>query len=157
MNKTRKLKQILRIIRLAFYTVFFIVFALIPTEAVSRHSICLYKNVTGNNCPTCGVTRAFSSIMHFKFIDAFNFNQVFTLVIFPISLIVILEDSINIIVTFIYTMKTLFLILCILFGYTSFISYILVVKVHIKRRFLILTLVTFILSVITFIIWNIFR
>lgn len=54
-------------------------------------------------------------------------------------------------------MKTLFLILCIVFGYTSFISYILVVKVIIKRKFLILTLITFILSVITLMIWNIFR
>ena len=99
MNKTKKLKQILRIIRLVFYTVFFIVFALIPTEIVSKHSICLYKNATGNNCPTCGVTRAFSSIMHFKFIEAYNFNQVFTLVIFPISLIIIIEDSINIIIS----------------------------------------------------------
>ena len=101
MNKTRKRKLIFRILRLTFYTVFFTVFALIPTEVISRRPICLYKIATGHNCPTCGVTRAFSSIMHFKFVDAYNFNQVFTLVIFPISLIVILEDSINIIVSLI--------------------------------------------------------
>lgn len=101
MNKNKKLKKVLRILRIIFYTAFFLAFSLIPTELVSRHSICLYKNVTGANCPTCGVTRAFSSIMHFRFIDAYNLNQIFTLVIFPISLIVIIEDSINIIISFI--------------------------------------------------------
>ncbi len=106
MNKTKITKTIFRICRLIFYFSLFISFALIPTETISKRSLCLYHNATGNNCPTCGVTRAFSSIMHLKFIDAYNFNQVFTLMIFPISLIIILEDSINIIISFIIRKET---------------------------------------------------
>lgn len=101
MNKKRKLKFIFRIIRLVFYICLFSIFALIPTEVISKRTICLYKHATGNNCPTCGVTRAFSSIMHLKFIDAYNFNQVFTLIIFPIALIIIIEDVVNIIISFV--------------------------------------------------------
>lgn len=35
---------------------------------------CLIYQVTGIYCPSCGMTRAFYSILHFQFIDAFNYN-----------------------------------------------------------------------------------
>ncbi|ODM27396.1 DUF2752 domain-containing protein [Acetivibrio mesophilus] len=36
---------------------------------------CLFKNATGYNCPSCGMTRSFVSISHFDFADALRFNM----------------------------------------------------------------------------------
>lgn len=35
---------------------------------------CIFKYVTGISCPACGMTRAFISILHLNFIDAFLLN-----------------------------------------------------------------------------------
>lgn len=35
---------------------------------------CLFKQVTGISCPSCGMTRAFHSILHFDFMEAFKYN-----------------------------------------------------------------------------------
>jgi hypothetical protein len=46
-----------------------------------QHSICLYKNITGNECYGCGMTRAILSSLHFKFLNAFYFNKLFIIVL----------------------------------------------------------------------------
>lgn len=99
MNK--KVKYILRIFRLIFYIVFFTAFIIIPTEEFSKGTICLIYNATSLECPTCGVTRAFSSIMHLHFIDAYKFNPIFTLMICPICVSVFFQDIFIIISNFI--------------------------------------------------------
>ena len=102
----KKIKLVLRISRLIFYIALFLTFAIIPTSHFLNHTICAVKTITGYDCPTCGVTRSFSSIMHFKFIDAFHYNNAFLLIIFPISLIIILNDIYNIIIEFIFKKET---------------------------------------------------
>lgn len=46
---------------------FLLVIELIPVT-------CLFKQVTGISCPSCGMTRAFHSILNFDFIAAFKYN-----------------------------------------------------------------------------------
>ena len=93
----RKIKITFRILRIIFYILFFTYFIITPTSHFEERSICFIYNITGNLCPTCGVTRAFSSLMHLKFVSAFNFNQAFTLILFPISMIIIINDIYHII------------------------------------------------------------
>lgn len=38
---------------------------------------CLIKLITGFPCPACGITRAYWSLLHFRFIDAWNYNPLF--------------------------------------------------------------------------------
>ena len=88
----KKIKLLFRIARISFYIVFFLAFIIIPTETFLDASICLTRNATGLLCPTCGVTRAFSSIMHFNFSDAYNFNPIFTIMICPICVFTFFQD-----------------------------------------------------------------
>ena len=37
-------------------------------------SLCIYKKITGKDCFNCGMTRAFLSVLHFKFNQAYNYN-----------------------------------------------------------------------------------
>lgn len=94
MKTNKKIKIIFRYIRLAFYIIFFLSFIIIPTSFFEKQSICIIYNVTSLKCPTCGVTRAFSSIMHLDYIKAFNLNPVFTIMICPIFLTVFIQDMI---------------------------------------------------------------
>jgi hypothetical protein len=36
---------------------------------------CVYVQMTGTECATCGITRAFKEILHFRFHAAYQFNQ----------------------------------------------------------------------------------
>lgn len=46
-------------------------------------NICLIKFLTGKECWNCGMTRAFLSILHFNFQDAFMYNKN-CIVVFPV-------------------------------------------------------------------------
>ena len=46
-------------------------------------NICLHKLITGKECWNCGMTRAFLSILHLNFSDAFNYNNK-CVVVFPV-------------------------------------------------------------------------
>jgi len=39
------------------------------------HGICLFKEIFGIDCPTCGLTRSFISISHLHFENAWDFNR----------------------------------------------------------------------------------
>lgn len=41
---------------------------------LSNSSICIFKNVTGYPCPSCGTTRSVLAILHGKFAEAFYWN-----------------------------------------------------------------------------------
>lgn len=54
---------------------------------------CIFKSVTGISCPACGMTRAFISILHFNFIDAFFLNilsiPLFIFIAFSVIMLII--------------------------------------------------------------------
>lgn len=52
---------------LAILIIFLLIVATMPVT-------CLFKQVTGIYCPTCGMTRAFISIIFFNFKKAFLYN-----------------------------------------------------------------------------------
>ena len=47
---------------------------------------CLFKRITGIECPTCGLTRSFVSVSHFQLRRALRFNQAGVLVYLMILL-----------------------------------------------------------------------
>ncbi len=54
---------------------------------------CIFKYVTGISCPACGMTRAFISILQFRFFDAFFLNilsiPLFLFIIISILILII--------------------------------------------------------------------
>jgi hypothetical protein len=61
----------------------FATLALLPTAWLERApSVCLYWNVFGVHCPGCGMTRAFSALLHADFDRALAYNKLVA-VIFP--------------------------------------------------------------------------
>ena len=56
---------------------------------------CIFKQATGISCPSCGMTRAFYSILSFNFKQAFFYNilsiPLFIFIIF--SIIMLIHDS----------------------------------------------------------------
>jgi hypothetical protein len=54
----------------------------IPVEWLGKQpSICLFKCITGRECYGCGMTRAVLSTLHFRFIDAFDYNKLVIIVL----------------------------------------------------------------------------
>jgi Protein of unknown function (DUF2752) len=49
----------------------------------SMPSVCLIKNITGYECPGCGMTHSVFNILHGNFIQAFYYNKL-VIVIFPL-------------------------------------------------------------------------
>jgi len=55
---------------------------LIPTSWwESRRTLCPIKNLTGRNCPGCGMTRATSSALHGDFKQALRYNRLVVIVL----------------------------------------------------------------------------
>lgn len=40
----------------------------------NTHTICIFKLITGHNCPGCGMTRAFDALFQMNFREAYSFN-----------------------------------------------------------------------------------
>lgn len=71
--------------------------AIIPTEMLVRGpSLCVWKNLLGIQCPTCGMTRAFSSILHGRFIQAIQFNKL-VVVVFPMFCALLFREAVRVI------------------------------------------------------------
>lgn len=68
------------------------VYYLIDPSKSSFFLKCPLKAVSGYDCPGCGVQRAFHELLHFRFFEAFKYNQLFVLSI-PILVIVLLMKS----------------------------------------------------------------
>jgi hypothetical protein len=67
----------------------------IPVEWLnSHHSICLFKNLTGNECYGCGMTRAILSSIHLHFGNAFHYNKLFVIVL-PIIIYLWIKTFLN--------------------------------------------------------------
>lgn len=87
------LKNIFPALRIIFYISLFAFFSLVSFETISNSSLCFMYEKTSTICSTCGVTRAFTLIMHGNFLDAIKYNQVFVFGIFPIFTFLFCEDS----------------------------------------------------------------
>lgn len=61
-----------------FYLVFVLAFPLsmvwVETHALHGPTICLFRQLTGLDCPSCGLTRAFRAMGHLDVIGAFRYN-----------------------------------------------------------------------------------
>src|SRR5690348_8415261 len=68
----------------AFFPVAFAVLALLPTEWLTRlPPVCVFRTFFGVQCPTCGLTRAFSSVLHGHFHIAWDYNHM-VVIFFPV-------------------------------------------------------------------------
>ena len=47
----------------------------------SGHTLCLFKNIFGRNCPGCGMTHAIISALHLHFADAWHYNKLVVVVL----------------------------------------------------------------------------
>jgi len=76
-----------RIIKvLIFNFILIIVLLNIPRDNLE---LCLFKQITGNSCWNCGMTRAFLSILHFEFAIAINYNWK-VVIVFPLTITIYL-------------------------------------------------------------------
>ena len=71
---------------LIFNIILIIVLLNIPIDNLE---LCLYKQITGNSCWNCGMTRAFLSILHLNFNDAIRYNWK-VVIVFPLTIIIYL-------------------------------------------------------------------
>ena len=60
-----------------FFLIFLPVFFYLGVEVLihyNTHTICVFKLITGYECPGCGMTRAFSELFQFHFKEALELN-----------------------------------------------------------------------------------
>lgn len=68
--------------KLGFLLALPLLLILIPTAWLERRrSLCIIKNLTGRNCPGCGMTRAISSASHGQFGQAWRYNRLVVIVL----------------------------------------------------------------------------
>jgi len=56
----------------------------IPIDFGETKIICVFKRITGKDCWNCGMTRAFLSILHLNFKEAYQFNHN-VIIVFPLT------------------------------------------------------------------------
>ncbi|MDD4212250.1 MAG: DUF2752 domain-containing protein, partial [Bacilli bacterium] len=76
-----------------FYVGLYLAFIVIPIVVILEKSLCYTYREFHIVCPTCGITRAFSHIMHGEFLVAFQYHPIFTCCIFPISTFLFTQDT----------------------------------------------------------------
>jgi len=59
----------------------------IDYKAQGHFTLCLIKNITGKNCPGCGVLRGISAVMHLDLKSAYALNNM-NIVIIPLLMYV---------------------------------------------------------------------
>ncbi|MRR58880.1 MAG: DUF2752 domain-containing protein [Deltaproteobacteria bacterium] len=81
----------MRPVRLTFYFVAPVLFLLLPTSFFETgHSLCLFQNLFGMQCPGCGMTRALSSLLHGEILSALRYNRS-VFVIFPLLCFILVK------------------------------------------------------------------
>jgi hypothetical protein len=75
LNQVRALNNRNKISKLIFILIVLFTFYNIPTKYLGdTYPICLYRIILHKNCWGCGTTRAIWSVLHFNFIQAFEYN-----------------------------------------------------------------------------------
>lgn len=159
-NRSKALKYI----RILIYIILLISILLLKyTDLI--HGRCFVNDNFGILCPTCGVTRAMKGIANFNFSYAIQKNAYCTLVLFPIFIILLIDDIISMILkkkSFIdiilgewYMDKAIIGISYILSIYLFYNLIRIRIRKEENRQNRIYLLITLILGLI--VVWNIFR
>ena len=72
-----------------FNIILFLILFNIPVNLRILNNICLFKLITGKECWNCGMTRAFLSVIHLKFNEAYILNHNI-IIVFPLTIILYL-------------------------------------------------------------------
>ena len=116
--KDRLKKVIVR--NLVFLTLFISYYLLYSYTSIGIP--CIFKLITGYDCPGCGITRCLFSLVKLNIKEAYNFNQLVTISIIPFVIIYLyytycyVYDKKNRLKVYINKMSIYFLIIVILFG-----------------------------------------
>ena len=78
-------------LRVAAYFAIAITLVILPVNVFDGISFCLYSNLFGVQCPTCGMTRAVMHMLHFDVTGASEFNRL-VFVVFPLLCGFVLYD-----------------------------------------------------------------
>ena len=78
--------------RMTLYLFFVFLLLCIPPRFVEQGSLCIIYHLTGYRCPMCGMTRAFSNIMHFDILRGISFNYL-SVILFPVCVFIVLDDA----------------------------------------------------------------
>ncbi len=96
--------KIFMYIRLCIYIGILMLLIVLPVAFVEGRSFCIFYNLLHIKCPGCGMTRAFFNISHGNVAKAIEYNW-FVIVIFPIFVLVTMNDAIIIIRRLLFGMK----------------------------------------------------
>jgi len=78
--------------RLTIVLLFMALLAIVPPAAVERGpSFCIFKNLFGFECLGCGLTRAFSELLHGNLARAIRFNPL-VIIAFPTVTTILVHD-----------------------------------------------------------------
>ena len=83
-------------IKFEYVRIILYVIILISITAVIIFEInipCFWKENFGITCPSCGITRATKSLIHFHIHDAMEYNGFYTLILVPFVLILFFNDA----------------------------------------------------------------
>lgn len=83
-------------IRLAqrfFFPAVFLVLAILPTAFLDRlPTLCIYRSLFGFRCLGCGMTHAFSSVVHGEWAAAWAYNHL-VVIAFPLLAFIAIRDA----------------------------------------------------------------
>lgn len=93
MAKSYKQTKIVLLLKMIGIALVPIIFVLLPMDYFdnSKYTICLIKNITGQDCPACGLTRASMHLIHFDLEGALKFNKLVLISLPVASLFLVVE------------------------------------------------------------------
>jgi hypothetical protein len=93
--------RMLHIGRIAVFGCVLILLSIIPFEFIEGGpTICVFKNILGIECPGCGMTRAFSYMLHGDLIAAVSYNRL-VVIVFPLFCLVLIREIFSLLKEFV--------------------------------------------------------
>ena len=90
-----KTLRLLCIGRISVFACVLILFFIIPTGFIEGGpTVCVFKILLGIECPGCGMTRAFSCILHGDLVSAISYNRL-VVVVFPLFCFILLKNIVS--------------------------------------------------------------